>query len=236
MKTALACYQFNNNKIQDNLKKLESGMKLASVKQAGLVCFGEAFLQGFDSLNWNYEHDKEIAVSQNDEIIISIAKLTIDYKVDIMFGYFEKDGQKIYSSEMLMSKGKILYNYRRISKGWKEYRITDEHYCEGKDTSSFLYHDLNCQIALCGDGFEYPQRFTNNDLLFWPVYVNYDLNKWKEYLPDYLAKASLMSKQVLLFNSLSKNPSSIGGAYYFKDNKIMDAYPFEQEGILVIEI
>lgn len=51
MKIALACYEFKNNKIQDNLKKLESGMKLASSKQADLVCFGEAFLQGFDSLN-----------------------------------------------------------------------------------------------------------------------------------------------------------------------------------------
>ena len=235
MKIALACYEFKNNKIQDNLKKLEFGMKFASSKQADLVCFGEAFLQGFDSLNWNYEHDKEIAVSLNDEIIKTILEFTTKYKVDIMFGYFEKDDQKLYSSEILMSQGKILHNYRRISKGWKEYRITDEHYCEGKDTSSFNYHDLNSQIALCGDGFEYPQRFTDNDLLFWPVYVNYDLNKWQEYLPDYLAKASLMSKQVLLYNSLSKDPLSIGGAYYFKDKKIQDAYPFEQEGILVIE-
>ena len=135
-----------------------------------------------------------------------------------------------------MSKGKILYNYRRISKGWKEYRITDEHYCEGTNTSPFKYHNLNCQIALCGDGFEYPQRFTNNDLLFWPLYVNYDLNQWEQYLPDYLAKANTISKQVLLFNSLSKEPSSVGGAYYFKNKKIQKTYPFEQEGILVIEI
>lgn len=236
MKIALACYQFKNNEIQANLQKLESGMKLASSKQADLVCFGEAFLQGFDSLNWNYEHDKEIAVSQNDATNITIFELTIKYKVDIMFGYFEKDDQRIYSSEIIMSKGKILYNYRRISKGWKEYRITDEHYCEGTNTSPFKYHNLNCQIALCGDGFEYPQRFTNNDLLFWPLYVNYDLNQWEQYLPDYLAKANTISKQVLLFNSLSKEPSSVGGAYYFKNKKIQKTYPFEQEGILVIEI
>ena len=236
MKIALACYEFKNNEIQANLKKLESGMKLASSKQADLVCFGEAFLQGFDSLNWNYEHDKEIAVSQNDEIIQTILEFTIKYKVDIMFGYFEKDDEKIYSSEILMSQGKILHNYRRISKGWKEYRITDEHYCEGKDTSFFKYHDLNCQIALCGDGFEYPQRFTDNDLLFWPVYVNYDLNKWQEYLPDYLAKSSLMSKQVLLFNSPSKNPVSIGGAYYFKNCRIINVLPFRKEGTLLVEL
>ena len=220
MKIALACYQFKNNEIQANLKKLESGMKLASSKQADLVCFGEAFLQGFDSLNWNYEHDKEIAISQDDAIFKTILGITNKYCIDIMFGYFEKDNQRIYSSEILIPKGEVLHNYRRISKGWKEYRITDEHYCEGTDTSSFNYHDTNCQIALCGDGFEYPQRFTNNDLLFWPLYVNYDLNQWQHYLPDYLAKANAMSKQVLLFNSLSKDPSSIGGAYYFKNKKI----------------
>lgn len=34
-----------------------------------MICFGEAFLQGFDSLSWNYEKDKEIAYQKNPRLL-----------------------------------------------------------------------------------------------------------------------------------------------------------------------
>ncbi|MBQ9580267.1 MAG: carbon-nitrogen hydrolase family protein, partial [Lachnospiraceae bacterium] len=57
LRIALAAYKFINNDIEHNMGKIEKALKEVSGK-VDLVCFGETFLQGFDSLNWNYGHDK----------------------------------------------------------------------------------------------------------------------------------------------------------------------------------
>lgn len=60
--------------------------------------------------------------------------------LDILFGYLEKCDESLYSSCVVIEKGKILYNYRRISKGWKKYSLTDNHYKEGTEVGEFIYH------------------------------------------------------------------------------------------------
>ncbi len=102
--------------------------------KAELLCFGETFLQGFDALNWDYPHDREIGVSQDSRTIRTLCSLTVQYGIDPLLGYVEKEAEKFYSSCMMIEEGKVLFNYRRISKGWKEFSRTDRHYCEGIDT------------------------------------------------------------------------------------------------------
>ena len=53
VRIALAAYKFINNDIEYKIGKIEKVLKEAAGK-ADLVCFGETFLQGFYSLNWNY--------------------------------------------------------------------------------------------------------------------------------------------------------------------------------------
>lgn len=63
MKIGLASKEFINKDIEKNTNTIIETMIEAKENNANMICFGEAFLQGFDSLSWNYEKDKEMALS-----------------------------------------------------------------------------------------------------------------------------------------------------------------------------
>ena len=138
MKIGLAAYSFVNGDIQHNLSQVEKGLRAAGGR-VDLLCFGESFLQGFDALSWRYEADRTVAVSADSPVMGELARLAGEYKTDLLLGYFERSGDSLYSSCAVFIDGRLAYNYRRISKGWKEYSITDEHYREGAETKGFLY-------------------------------------------------------------------------------------------------
>lgn len=235
MRIGLASYEFINHDIEFNISQIEKAMK--SVQgEVELLCFGETFLQGFDALNWNYENDKEIAVSTDSRIMRRLCDMTLQYKVDLLAGYIEKCDDAVYSSCAVIESGKLLYNYRRISKGWKEYSITDGHYKEGTETGEFLYHGQPVMLALCGDMWDFPERFRTNNLLIWPVYVNFGLDEWAEYETEYAEQARLAAEKTLMVNSISQSPKSYGGAFYFVDGKIEKKLAYNTEGILIAEV
>ena len=68
MTIALAAVGFKNGEIYYNKEKLIKIIREYSNK-SDLILFGETFLQGFDSLSWEYDRDKEIAISADDSII-----------------------------------------------------------------------------------------------------------------------------------------------------------------------
>ena len=55
MKIGLASYEYRMNDICFNLKQIEKA--IVESKDADLVCFGEAFLQGFAAVTSDYEMD-----------------------------------------------------------------------------------------------------------------------------------------------------------------------------------
>lgn len=237
MKIGLVSYEFNNGKIEYNIKKIEKAIISANGK-ADLLCFGEAFLQGFDSLSWNYEIDKSIAITKESVTMEKLKKLSEKHKIDLGIGYIEREKEKIYSSFIVIEKGKIIHNYRRITKNWKEYSITDEHYCEGEISETFIYKNREFKIALCGDMWICPEKFKTNGILLWPVYCNFSKDEWEnteQY--DYAKQSKLASDNVLLVNSITKDePISVGGAYYFKNGKIEKSLELDKEDILFVEI
>ena len=164
MKIGLVSYEFKNNEIAFNLAQIERAMKAARGK-VDMLCFGETFLQGFDALNWEYDSDKNIAISTDSDIMRRLCGMTATYRADLLFGYIEKSGDGLYSSCAVIENGVLTCNYRRISRGWKEYTRTDEHYKEGTDANGFLYRGEPVKIALCGDLWEYPERFKTDGLL-----------------------------------------------------------------------
>jgi predicted amidohydrolase len=72
MKIGLVSECFKNRDIEYNVEQIKKRLIEARDKNIDLVCFGEAFLQGFDALSWNYEGDLSTAISKNDEIINSL--------------------------------------------------------------------------------------------------------------------------------------------------------------------
>ncbi|MDY4787821.1 MAG: carbon-nitrogen hydrolase family protein [Bacilli bacterium] len=230
----LASYKFINNDIQYNISQIEKAINECNGK-IDLLCFGETFLQGFDSLTWEYEKDKEIAVSKDSITIQIIKNLSIKYNIDIAFGYIEIEDEKLYSSYAVIVKGELVANYRRITKNWKEYSITDEHYQEGKQITTFEYKNQNLSIALCGDLWICPEKFKTNNLLLWPIYVNFTIDEWKIEEQKYAKQAQKVSNNVFMVNSLSEEPTSYGGSFYFKNGRIEQKLDYEIEKVLLVE-
>ena len=237
LRIGLASYSCINNGLDYNISQIERAMQEAAGR-ADLLCFGEAFLQGFDSLCWDYASDRDVAVTQDSAEIRALAKLTRRYHVDLGLGYLERFDDTLYSSYMILSQGQVLHNYRRVSPGWREVRLTDSHYREGDTSEDFLYRGRQMRVALCGDLWEYPARFRTQGILLWPVYVDYTVNEWVSgEILEYAKQASLAAADTLLINSISDDPDgSHGGALHFREGAVSSSHPFDRQGILYITL
>lgn len=236
MRIGLASYRCENKNIEFNISRIERAMREMQGK-VDLLCFGEAFLQGFDSLCWDYEIDKNIAVSKASEPMERLRKMTLQYGMAVLFGYIERDGEKLYSSCAVIADGAVVHNYRRISKGWKEFTRTDEHYCEGRSTGEFRLQGKDFMIALCGDLWDFPERFQTEHTLLWPVYVNYQTEEWEDgVIDEYAAQAALAARETLMINPLDSDPVNHGGSFCFRNGTVAQKLPFDTEGVLVVTV
>ena len=237
MKIALASAQIIDNDINYNLAQMERYMREAKVNGAELVCFGEAFLQGFNALSWKYEEDRKIAIATSSKEFKQIKKWTEEIGIDVLFGYNELEKDNIYSSCAVISDGVVIHNYRRISRGWKEYTKTDEHYKEGTTVGSFGYKGRKCVIGLCGDLWDYPERFAlGEDLLFWPVYVCWTKEEWENGGKiEYAEQANLSCENTLYINSVCDG-DAFGGADQFFAGNVQKELPIFNEGLLYVVI
>ena len=236
MRIGLVSYRCENRNTAFNMSQIEFAMKHAEGK-ADLLCFGEAFLQGFDSLCWDYETDKSVAVELSSDTIAQLRSLTVRYGISLITGYIEKDQEKLYSFCAVISDGELVHNYRRISKGWKESSKTDEHYCEGTETGSFHLYGKEMELALCGDLWEFPDQFRTEHILIWPVYVNYTLEEWENgVLDEYAAQAALAASDALMINPIDNSPVNHGGSFHFHKGKTIAQIPFDKEEMLIVDI
>lgn len=237
MKTALASAKIVDGDINFNLSQMKRYMKEAKTNGAELVCFGEAFLQGFNTLSWQFDKDKKIALSTSSPEFDTIKKLTKEIEIDVLFGYNELENEFIYSSCVLISDGRIIHNYRRISKGWKEFSQTNEHYREGESAQIFEYKGKKCLIGLCGDLWEFPEKFSlGEDILFWPVYVCWTKEEWENGgKTEYAEQTKLCCKNSLYINSLCDG-DAFGGAVHFLDGKAESEIPIFSEGLLYVTV
>ena len=236
MRIGLVSYRCENRNTAFNMRQIELAMQRSAGK-ADLLCFGEAFLQGFDALCWDYEADRVIALERSSEEIARLQGWTMQYGISLITGYIERDREKLYSSCIVLSEGRIIRNYRRISKGWKEFTRTDWHYCEGTDTRPFRLLGKQMTLALCGDLWEFPERFRTEHLLIWPVYVNYTPEEWRAgTLDEYAAQAALAARDVLMVNPMDQSPVNHGGSFHFRGGQIVAGIPFDREGILIVDM
>lgn len=237
MKIALVVAEIVDGNIEFNLSQMERFAKDSRRAGADLVCFGEAFLQGFNALSWQFDQDKNVAVATDSKIFSRIISLTKEIGIDILFGYNELDGEDIYSSCVLIENGGIIHNYRRISIGWKESSKTDGHYKEGNSVEVFDYKGKKCAIGLCGDLWDFPERFNlGEDVLFWPVYVSWTKEEWENGgKMEYAEQAKMCCPKTLYVNSICKE-DAFGGAVFFVDGQIQRELAIYNEGILFVEI
>lgn len=237
MRIALAAARHINRDISYNLAKMERFMREAAERSVDFVCFGEAFLQGFDCLDWDYETDCDMAITTQSGVFSYICTLSKEIGIDVLFGFIEREGETLYSSAALIAGGQLHQLYRRISRGWKVYWRTDEHYREGEDVCVFDYRDKRFTIALCGDLWDCSERFAlGEDVLLWPVHISYMQEEWNagEGM-EYAKQAQLACKTTLMINNIADGDAH-GGAFLFEAGEIKKAFEMDREGLLVVEL
>ena len=70
----MASYRSENRNIAFNVSQIERALKDAQGK-VDLLCFGEAFLQGFDSMCWKYETDQDVQEDYYNQLIDMVHEL-----------------------------------------------------------------------------------------------------------------------------------------------------------------
>ena len=244
MKITLAAIGFKNKDIEFNKNSIISKIKEYEGK-TDLLLFGETFLQVFDSLSWPFDIDKNIAISKEHKIINDICEAAKKHKIAVSFGYIELENDKIYSSQLTINhKGIIINNYKRVSPGWR-IKETDYHYAEGSNFQVFKLNDKSIIIGLCGDlwydtNIDRILKLASN-LVLWPVYTDFNYNKWNNTEKfAYAKQASLLKRPVLYVNSYCldsfEEEIARGGAALFSNGLIIDEIPSGKEGCVTIKI
>ena len=190
---ALASKALVNGDVSANLSTMLDTMAEAAGRGAALVCFGEAFLQGFDSLCWDYDTDRFMALTRDDTPIRRIREASRSLGVDVMFGFIEREGEALYSSCRLVERGDVACCYRRMSRGW------------------------TCAMALCWNLWDNTQdRFRlGEDILFWPVYCGYTPEAWRSGArAEYAARCRDDAPLTLLIDSICEGDSQGGCAAF----------------------
>ena len=244
MTIALAAVGFRNGEITYNKEKIIRIIREYNNK-SDLILFGETFLQGFDSLSWEYDRDKEIAISADDSIIEGIREAAKENSVAVSFGYIEKAEDSLYSSQLTIGRdGKTIDNFRRISIGWKE-PVADSHYKEGDGFHTFHFEDKEFAVGLCGDLWDDANvdrmKKLDADVVLWPVYTDFNYEEWNKTIKyEYAEQAACFGHGVCLVNPvcLDREGSEIakGGAAYFLDGRIKFQTPAGEESILYVMI
>lgn len=244
MKVALAAQPFKNGDVQFNRQVILNTLAECAGR-ADFVVFGEAVLQGFDGLKWVIHDDMQIAVDENDESIRMIQRAASLHRIAVSFGAYEKENGCIYSSQFVIDKdGDLVHRYRRVSVGWKEPDAASP-YREGESFTRFRLEDRTWSVALCGDLWYEENaehlRTLSADVVLWPVYCDYSVEKWNdEEKMAYAEQAAKTKSKVLLVNPFCIKEGSgeraCGGAACFEDGIITADLPAGDPGILIVDI
>jgi len=244
MNVALAAVGFRTGDIDYNKNRIIDALKKYS-KVNDLVVFGETFLQGFDCLCWDFEKDKDVALEQHSAVIDEIRDAARSCGTAVSFGYVERDGDSLFSSQLTIgAEGEVVDNFRRVSKGWKE-PVADHHYREGEGFHVFSLNGKSIAIGLCGDLWYddnvRAMRALDADVVLWPVYTDFDFAAWNESIKlEYAEQAKGFGECVLLVNSvcLESDVPEIarGGAACFHDGRIVCEVSAGKENVLELVV
>ena len=101
----------------------------------------------------------------------------------------------------------------------------------------FRYKGKRCVIGLCGDLWDYPERFAlGAEVLFWPVYTSWTAEEWERSArADYAAQAGRCCPKALYINALCEE-DAFGGAAFFENGAVRAELPMGREGLLFVEV
>ena len=208
MKIASASIQIKNFEKNKNIEQILKKVDNAKLNGAEYIFFGEAALNGFDGLTWNYEEDiKRNAVNKSDREIIILKDYCKRNKIGIGVGFYENDNGKIFSSYIIINNvGKTVQKYQRISPGWKEKKANKNFYLDGKELKFINLGSSKCLLSICGDLWteDYIERIKKEsfDIIIWPLYISYTENEWNSIEKyEYGRRIAKIGTRTILINS-----------------------------------
>jgi len=229
--------------VKANLATIEREAELAKNANVDLVLFGEAFLQGFDSMTFNYHHDADVTFGLGSVPIAHLRKMASDYSVGIGVGFYENDHGAFYSSYLVIDKrGKIVHRYRRASEGWKLPGANAD-YREGNDFLPFEFEDVKMGVLICGDLWEDHLLKAIADLdahvecILWPVHTDYSIDEWEGGVrKEYIERASILGAHVFFVNNYVQHEDlAKGGAYVWYQGRELAALSPGHPGRLLFD-
>lgn len=108
MNILLAALSFKNGDLIYNRNQIVSTIKEYNNK-VDLILFGESFLQGFDALTWNFEIDKNIALSKDSKIIKEIKNYVKHLKFQFLLAILNYLIQKFLVVKLLLINREKLF-------------------------------------------------------------------------------------------------------------------------------
>ncbi|MGI6781399.1 MAG: nitrilase-related carbon-nitrogen hydrolase [Acholeplasmataceae bacterium] len=232
---------YSHNKIEENINTIIKF--LSDYQHLDFLLFSEAFLQGFNSLTWNYFEDITITINRNDSILNQIKKACKKYNTAVGFGYYETDNYDLYCSYMIINNnGELVNNYRRLSTGWKVTSKTNHYYKEGTEIIPFTLNNYNFITLICGDLWddnikEKAMEIINKekiDTILWPNHLDYTIAQFNLEIQDYQERSKDIKVPLLLINDHSE--TSCGGAVVFKNNNILHYLKIGTIGVLEFDL
>lgn len=243
MKAVLCAAKNKPNDSKYNISQIELFAERTKAEKPDLLLFGESFLQGFDSLCFEYKKDILTTVTCNSKPIAEIKNIAKKYNIAIGFGFIENDHGSIFSSYLITGKnGETVDKYKRVSAGW---RINDTcaDYREGNNFHTFQFQNKKLAVIICGDLWEdyLLERIIalDTDALLWPVFCGYETEEWEaSEKAQYAARTAIMDQPVLFVNSIvnTKNGLRGGGAFVWRHGNLMKEIPMGKDGMLIYEI
>lgn len=246
MKIALCPTLSRDLDFEGNLRRLRVKAAEAAAAGADLALFGEAFLQGFGAMKFDYREDIPNACALSSEEIAKARLAARTYGIALGFGFFENSQGGIYSSYLVLDRhGQTADLYRRVSSGWKEERARlCPDYREGKGFHSFELAGKRFVTLICGDFWEdglIPEISgldTEADAFLWPVHCDYSPEEWEAgERGDYARRSCILAKPVVFVNNFREEDPQAeahaqGGAYVWQQGKTSAALNMKEEAIL----
>ncbi len=244
LRITCSCLPGSLRDLDRNMETMHAAIGEAKSQGSDLIVFGEAFLNGFEALNFNYMHDAMKALFIKGREITQIRRWAFEHRMAVGFGFYENDGGYLFSSYLVIDRhGEIKGHYRRVSEGWRE-KNTSVEYKEGDRFITFKLDQTNITVLVCGDFWEdrllmpIIDKDMETDLFLWPVHCDYSVGQWRDSIQEeYRTRSQILAKPVLFVNNyIDQEDRAKGGAYLWHLGRELYALPCGVPGLLNVEV
>jgi predicted amidohydrolase len=194
-----------------NLREIENFVREGANMRIRLICFPELATTGYIP-----ENLQDLAEPIPGPISSRIAKLAKEYKIHLVLGLPEKDGDKIYNSAVLISdQGHILYVYRKIHLWDKEKLV----FARGNSIQVCQTDIGRISIGICYD-IEHPEfsrtaALKGAEILCFP---SAQMELFRNRINNYVMSRAAENCLFVLFSNWT---GMAGGIKFFGDSQIV---------------